>query len=935
MDKLRIATFNCRSAKSSLYEIKKLCSECDIIFLQETWLSSQEYHILESIDSNFYVKCTTAMDIESGILRGRPYGGCAILWRKDLHGFKGFDMPDCNSRAIGLEIICDSKCILLVNVYMPYERHDNNDEFIFYLSQVNGYIQNHPCNHSAIIGDFNSDIRDSNSSKFTHELYDFCSNESFTIADKQLCDDDSFTFLSEAHNTVHWIDHFLLSNNLMSTCDNIYIDYGYVTSDHYPVIGTFNMSCLQNTYNSGSFSCDKVPWDKLSDEDLHRYSDLAKEYLDNVVIDRNLLLCRDIDCDNPFHISATDQLYHNIVDSLSHASRQFANSSKKRHFNQVAGWNDYCSASHSDAREAFLHWVRSGKPRQGLTFDDMKKTRAYFKYTLRLCKANLSKNHADSLARKLLSKDTKQFWKEIKKLKGDCNNNVAFTIENVSGEQNICNLWKDHYESILNSSKDTRLKSHVMNELSKCTLPENNFTFDEVRSSIRQLKGGKASGRDGLQSEHFKFGPDSLIVYVCMLFNCMVVHGHIPTDFMDTFLTPIVKDKKGDSESKDNYRPLAVTSILSKIFETVILNRYQDCLITCYNQFGFKNKHSTDLCTFTLKHVIDFYQSMSSPLFICYLDASKAFDRLNFWVLFDKLLKRGMPVIIVRILIYWYTSQNFYVRWGSSVSEAFKSSNGTRQGGVISPHFFNVYVDDLSSALNELNVGCFINHICINHLMYADDTVLIAPSVSILQHLILVCEKYASTSEIIFNVKKTVYMCIKSKIVLMPSVPKLLLLGQPVKLVDKYKYLGVIMTSDCKDDADISKLRCNLYSRGNSVIRNFKSCSDDVKTHLFKTYCTSFYCSHLWCKFTADSLRRIKVAYNRVFRILMNLKHRISISSTFLDYNVHHFDIIMRNAITGFIKRLESSENNLVQAITKSQFYTYSGLFTYWKTVIF
>ena len=149
------------------------------------------------------------------------------------------------------------------------------------------------------------------------------------------------------------------------------------------------------------------------------------------------------------------------------------------------------------------------------------------------------------------------------------------------------------------------------------------------------------------------------------------------------------------------------------------------------------------------------YQSMSSPIFICYLDASKAFDRLNFWVLFDKLLKRGMPVIVVRILIYWYTSQNFYVQWGSSVNEAFKSSNGTRQGGVISPHFFNVYVDDLSSAVNDLNVGCFINHLCINHLMYADDTVLIAPSISILQHLILVCEKYASTSEIVFNVKKT------------------------------------------------------------------------------------------------------------------------------------------------------------------------------------
>ena len=175
--------------------------------------------------------------------------------------------------------------------------------------------------------------------------------------------------------------------------------------------------------------------------------------------------------------------------------------------------------------------------------------------------------------------------------------------------------------------------------------------------------------------------------------------------------------------------------------------------------------------------------------------------------------------------------------------KAFKSSNGTRQGGVISPHLFNVYVDDLSNILNNLNVGCFVNNVCINHLMYADDTVIIAPSISILQHLILVCEKYASTSEIVFNVKKTVYMCIQSKSVFMPKVPRLLLLGQPVKLVDTYKYLGVIMTSDCKDDCDISKLLRNLYSRGNSIIRNFKSCSEEVKIQLFKTYCTSFYCS--------------------------------------------------------------------------------------------
>ena len=81
---------------------------------------------------------------------------------------------------------------------------------------------------------------------------------------------------------------------------------------------------------------------------------------------------------------------------------------------------------------------------------------------------------------------------------------------------------------------------------------------------------------------------------------------------------------------------------------------------------------------------------------------------------------------------------------------------------------------------------------------------------------------------------------------IMPNVPKLLLLGQPVKLVNNYKYLGAIMTSDSKDDCDISKLLRNLYSRGNGIIRNFKSCSQEVKLQLFKSYCTSFYYFHLW-----------------------------------------------------------------------------------------
>ena len=87
----------------------------------------------------------------------------------------------------------------------------------------------------------------------------------------------------------------------------------------------------------------------------------------------------------------------------------------------------------------------------------------------------------------------------------------------------------------------------------------------------------------------------------------------------------------------DNYRPIAVNSVLSKILEYVILNRYDNWLYTTDNQFGFKNKLSTDMCIFTFKQVLEYYRNSSSPEFVCFLDASKAFDRINHWHLLDKL----------------------------------------------------------------------------------------------------------------------------------------------------------------------------------------------------------------------------------------------------------------------------------------------------------
>ena len=143
--------------------------------------------------------------------------------------------------------------------------------------------------------------------------------------------------------------------------------------------------------------------------------------------------------------------------------------------------------------------------------------------------------------------------------------------------------------------------------------------------------------------------------------------------------------------------------------------RVSEALETCSNQFGFKAKHSTDMCILAFKEAILKYRDLSSNVYTCFLDASKAFDRVNHFKLFTTLSKRNVPMYIIRILIFWYTSQTMYVRWNNTMSTGFNVSNGVRQGGILSPYLFCIYVDELSKMLNNVHVGCFVGTMLVNH----------------------------------------------------------------------------------------------------------------------------------------------------------------------------------------------------------------------------
>ena len=114
---------------------------------------------------------------------------------------------------------------------------------------------------------------------------------------------------------------------------------------------------------------------------------------------------------------------------------------------------------------------------------------------------------------------------------------------------------------------------------------------------------------------------------------------------------------------------MAIASVVSKVVERILLDRLSEYLKvdTMGNQFGFKPKLGTDMGIYSLKEIIGSYSQLTGCVFSGFLDASKAFVRVKHSMLFTKLLRRGAPRYIVRLLMFWYARQTMCVRWGGSV----------------------------------------------------------------------------------------------------------------------------------------------------------------------------------------------------------------------------------------------------------------------------
>ena len=236
-------------------------------------------------------------------------------------------------------------------------------------------------------------------------------------------------------------------------------------------------------------------------------------------------------------------------------------------------------------------------------------------------------------------------------------------------------------------------------------------------------------------SESLINGTDILFSCLANAFHLMITHGITCEKFNKSFLVPIPKDKRKSLNDSNNYRAIALSSIICKVLEYIILDR-MNTISTSDLQCGFKKDYSTVLCSFLVSESLQYYVNNSSTVYTLFLDASKAFDRINHITLFNRLIDRGICPLIIRIIAMMYNVGTAAIKWNDCISDTFRMKNGVKQGSVLSPFLFALYLDPLLDSISMSKFGCYIGDLPANVFSYADDVVVLTPSLTSLKHLI-------------------------------------------------------------------------------------------------------------------------------------------------------------------------------------------------------
>ena len=152
-----------------------------------------------------------------------------------------------------------------------------------------------------------------------------------------------------------------------------------------------------------------------------------------------------------------------------------------------------------------------------------------------------------------------------------------------------------------------------------------------------------------------------------------------------------------------------------------------------------------------MQETIQYYTNSGGPVYLLLLYASKAFDTIQFVKMFKRLIERDICPLIGRLIAAIFINQQVRVEWGNHFSKPFVTSNGVKQGGVLSPVLFTLYIDKLLNRLRQSKLGCYVGDIFMGAFAYADDVALLAPTIMSSNKLINVCVSFGREYHVLFN----------------------------------------------------------------------------------------------------------------------------------------------------------------------------------------
>ena len=252
-------------------------------------------------------------------------------------------------------------------------------------------------------------------------------------------------------------------------------------------------------------------------------------------------------------------------------------------------------------------------------------------------------------------------------------------------------------------------------------------------------------------SDCIKVDSDLLAELLSIIIRSYLIHGHVTRFLLLATLVPIIKDKLGCINSSKNYRSIAISSLLLKLLDWIIILLFGDKLGLHDLQFAYQPGISGNMCTFAVLETVDYFLRNGSEVFLCTMDMTKAFDMTKHSLLFSKILQAGLSAIFVRLLIFVYVEQFANVRWNGQVSTFFSMHNGVRQGAILSAIAYCFYCQELFTLLERNRSGCWINGNYMGLLGYSDDNVCLAPSLKALQDMLKICEDFAESHNLKFS----------------------------------------------------------------------------------------------------------------------------------------------------------------------------------------